>query len=227
MIVGIETATAVGSVAVLREDGTVDERRLGEQRNHAKHLAGCVGELIGGRFDDVKGYALSIGPGSFTGLRIGLSFLKGLALVHPRPAVGVGTLEVLAARIFAAHPDAGHALSVLDARRDEVFAGLFGPDGSVQLPVAVYEVGAVAGLVAGFDGIVAGGNGIGLAFGDDPPWRVAADDAQVPSAADLVRIAEPRLAAADVSDAQRLEPAYMQVSGAEQKLGIRADLTDR
>jgi tRNA threonylcarbamoyladenosine biosynthesis protein TsaB len=227
VIVGIETSTAVGSVAALHRDGSVEERSLGDRRNHAKNLATRVAELIDGRFDEVEAYALSIGPGSFTGLRIGLSFVKGLALVHPRPAVGVGSLEVASARIFEVHPDAAFALPLVDARRDEVFAALLARDGTVVVDVGVYSIRSLPDLVRGHDGIFAGGDGIDLSYGDDPPWRAADEAANAPSAADLVRIAKARFERGEVSDPQRLSPAYLQVSGAEQKLGIRADLTDR
>lgn len=222
LILAIETATADGSVAV-RDGDVVEVRELGEQRNHAKNLATTVQTLIAGRFEDIDGYALSIGPGSFTGLRVGLAFLKGLAAVVPRPVVPVSTLEVMAAGIFHHHPYAQLALPVLDARRDEVFAGLFTPSGAdPRLPVSIVSATSLSQRMHGVgEGLYAGGDGTRLDLGPNPPWAIAREEAHVPSAAILASLGAARLHE-EGRDVDTVAPVYLQVSAAEQNLGIRA-----
>lgn len=222
LLLAIETATADGSVALLADDGSVELRPLGEQRNHAKNLALTVKALVKDRFDELDGYALSIGPGSFTGLRVGLAFVKGLAVGHPRPAVGVGTLEVLARGIFDRHPEAAFALPILDARRGEVFAALYGSSGiDPRLPVGVYPVATIPDRIAGADGVVAAGDGADLVAST---WSRGKAEADVPSAAVLARLARARLSS-DGGSVDALLPVYLQLSAAEQNLGLRADLS--
>ncbi|MEQ9496468.1 MAG: tRNA (adenosine(37)-N6)-threonylcarbamoyltransferase complex dimerization subunit type 1 TsaB [Deltaproteobacteria bacterium] len=222
LILAIETATADGSVAV-RDGDVVEVRELGEQRNHAKNLATTVQTLIAGRFEDIDGYALSIGPGSFTGLRVGLAFLKGLAAVVPRPVVPVSTLEVMAAGIFHHHPYAQLALPVLDARREEVFAGLFTTSGAdPRLPVSIVSATSLSQRMQDVgEGLYAAGDGTRLDLGPNPPWAIAREQAHVPSAAILASLGAARLNA-EGRDVDTVAPVYLQVSAAEQNLGIRA-----
>jgi tRNA threonylcarbamoyladenosine biosynthesis protein TsaB len=122
---GIETATWTASVAIIDEAHTLAERTLAGSTSHAVSLIPLVDEVLGAagvRLSDVGLLAVSIGPGSFTGLRIGLSVAKGIALVNRIPVVGVPTLEALA---LAAGPCAGVVHPVLDARKREVYAAAF------------------------------------------------------------------------------------------------------
>lgn len=135
-VLAIDTATRIGSVAWATEGG-IRTRSLSGARDHGRALARLVSELVGDALGSVDAFALSIGPGSFTGLRVGLAFLKGVALVYDRPVIAVSTLEALA---HQAGP--GPVLSVLDARGGEVFAGLFGVVPS-PLPEGVYRVQAL------------------------------------------------------------------------------------
>lgn len=135
-VLAIDTATRIGSVAWATEGG-IRTRSLSGARDHGRALARLVSELVGDALGSVDAFALSIGPGSFTGLRVGLAFLKGVALVYDRPVIAVSTLEALA---HQAGP--GPVLSVLDARGGEVFAGLFGVEPS-PLPEGVYSVQAL------------------------------------------------------------------------------------
>lgn len=136
-ILAIDTATRIGSVAWATPEG-VQTRALSGARDHGRTLARLVSELVGDALGSVDAFAISIGPGSFTGLRVGLAFLKGVALVYDRPVIAVSTLEALA------HQAGGGAvLAVLDARGGEVFAGLFGVDPS-PVPEGVYSIQALA-----------------------------------------------------------------------------------
>jgi tRNA threonylcarbamoyladenosine biosynthesis protein TsaB len=125
LVLGIETATPTASVGLAEEDCVLAERSLGMTRNHAVAILPLIDETLqdgGVGLRDVDAVAVSIGPGSFTGLRVGLSVAKGLVLVGGMAIVGVPTLEVLAQTAAA---DGVPICTVLDARRGEVYTAAF------------------------------------------------------------------------------------------------------
>lgn len=130
-ILGIETATPVLGVALL--DGAHVRLEITHNlgKTHGERLAPLIEQALreaGWRARDLDAVAVSSGPGSFTGLRIGLSTAKGLAFAAGCPLVGVPTLEALAANV------AGLVSPMIDARRGEVYAGLYrtGQDGTPE-----------------------------------------------------------------------------------------------
>ena len=128
LILSIETSTAVCSVA-LHENGTLlSVMELHQEYSHASKLAPLVNELI--RVSDVKlekvnAIAVSAGPGSYTGLRIGTSLAKGLCYALDIPLVAVPTLKVLAAGVAKFHFGDNFLCPMIDARRMEVYCQLF------------------------------------------------------------------------------------------------------
>jgi tRNA threonylcarbamoyladenosine biosynthesis protein TsaB len=125
LVLGIDTATATASVGLADENRVIAERSLGMTRNHAAAIFPLIDETLqegGVALLDVDAVAVSIGPGSFTGLRVGLSVAKGLVLVGGMAIVGVPTLEVLAQ---TAATDGVPVCTVLDARRGEVYTAAF------------------------------------------------------------------------------------------------------
>jgi len=116
------------SVLVIESSTRPPQLGLGEVGGGVRTVeAGSLAEGVSRLVQDwaeVSRYGLAVGPGSFTGLRVGLSLLKGLAFVHPRPVACISSL-----RLWAASVDAPRVAPVLDARRDRVFMALFeGPD---------------------------------------------------------------------------------------------------
>jgi tRNA threonylcarbamoyladenosine biosynthesis protein TsaB len=127
MILGIETSTTVCGAALARQGTVVHESSVDERNVHSERLLTQIHEVLhAARCSPRKlqGIAVSIGPGSFTGLRIGLSVAKGIAYGAGLPVVGVPTLLALAEHAAAtSHLDPGaKVLAALDARRDEVYA---------------------------------------------------------------------------------------------------------
>ena len=137
LILAVDTSTGSGSLALVRGRDLVAERTVGRAGPHASWLLPSIEAMLrdlGLGPQDIDLYALTTGPGSFTGLRIGVSTIKGLAWAADRPVAGVSTLEALA--MNAAY--AGEAVCpVLDARRSEVYAALYTMHGG--LPEAVLE----------------------------------------------------------------------------------------
>ena len=130
MVLGIETATAVCAAALVDDDVVRAERRYEIPQAHSEKLMECVDDCLksaGLNLSSIDGIAISIGPGSFTGLRIGLSVAKGLAFATGKPLVGVPTLEALAmeaVRKGIVEPD-DVIVPMIDARRDEVYTAIF------------------------------------------------------------------------------------------------------
>ena len=146
LILAIETATGCGSVSLTR-GGRDDGRLLAEATAqpeiiHSRRLLGSVAwimEAAGVQWSDLDGVAVSLGPGSFTGLRIGLAAAKGIVCAANVPLLGIQTLEALALSC----PVIDRPLwCLLDARKQEVYAACFqpGPKGRPE------QVGVVAAV---------------------------------------------------------------------------------
>ena len=132
-VLAIDTALEACSVAVLdTERGTiVAHESLPMVRGHAEALLPMVARVIdraGLEFAALDRIAVTTGPGSFTGLRVGIAAARGIALAAGKPAVGLSTLAAYAAPFIAAD-DTLPVVSAIDARHDHVYLQVFGPGG--------------------------------------------------------------------------------------------------
>lgn len=140
-ILGIDTATLVCSAAVVSEERMLAEYSLQVKKTHSERLLPLLASLLqdaGLQPADLHGIAVATGPGSFTGIRIGMVTAKALSQALSLPLAGVPTLAALAAQ----HPHfPGIICPILDARRDQVYAALYqaGPH-----PVCLREERALA-----------------------------------------------------------------------------------
>jgi tRNA threonylcarbamoyladenosine biosynthesis protein TsaB len=152
IILGIETATERLSTALLLEDSTVFERHEDSQSSHCELLAKFIMELAGEAgigLPEIDGVAVSIGPGSFTGLRIGIATAMGLAFGLGVETCGIHTLTALAWNV--GRPGT-LACPLIDAKRSEAYAALYRT--GERFPETVIEPAAIpvtelAGLLAG------------------------------------------------------------------------------
>lgn len=111
--------------------------------------------------------AVTIGPGSFTGIRVGVAMARGLALSLGIPAVGVTTLQVVAEKVLEIGPPVP-VLAAIDARRDEIYAQVFSPEGEALTEPAVYDYDHVRAMAARFDAIVTGSGAVILDGASSP-----------------------------------------------------------
>jgi len=125
-ILAIETSTMLGGVAIADDSaGLIAEVRLNVKSTHSERLMTEIDHVLKQSFlkmSDIDVFAIAIGPGSFTGLRIGLSTAKGLSYATGKPIVSVPTLEVFAWNFpYCRYP----VCTLLDARKKEVYAAVF------------------------------------------------------------------------------------------------------
>lgn len=128
LILGVDTATQIASVGITRNDEIVAEESLCELVNHTETLLPLIGRVLeqaGVTLAEIEGLGISIGPGSFTGLRIALGTVKGFAYALGQKVVGVPTLDALAYTVSAWE---GLICPLLDARKGEMYAALFRRD---------------------------------------------------------------------------------------------------
>jgi len=133
-ILAIETATTLGGAAVTEDDTLLAETRIDMSMAHSERLMVLVDRVLkdaGVTMEVLDGLAVSIGPGSFTGLRVAVSTLKGLTTFKPIPVAAVPTLEAMAWGV----PAGGYSVCpMIDAKKQEVYAALFSfrPDGGLE-----------------------------------------------------------------------------------------------
>ncbi len=143
LIVNIETATRICSTALASDGKVLSQKESDEGRSHASNLTVFIQELLKERdlrISDIDAVAVSKGPGSYTGLRIGVSTAKGLAYAAGIPLISIDTLAALAAgaarmpaiRQLAGENPAMLLCPMLEARRMEVYTALFTLDGNVR-----------------------------------------------------------------------------------------------
>lgn len=124
-ILAIETSTMLGGIAITDELCLIAEVRLNVKSTHSERLMTEIDHVLkqaGLSVSDIDVFAVAIGPGSFTGLRIGLSTVKGFSYATGKPIVSVPTLEALAWNF----PYCGYPVcTMLDARKKEVYTALF------------------------------------------------------------------------------------------------------
>lgn len=200
-VLGIETSTRRGSVALV-EDGRLVAHRAHEQPNaHAERLLPLVTELMresGWSPGGLDRVAVSIGPGSFTGVRVGMALAQGIALGLAVPVVGVPSLTAMASAVPARIP--GRRLACLDARRDAVFVAVHPTPGPAAPEPCVVPRSRFSALLAELApigplvvvGEIASELGVEpLPSGSDPepvrergagPVRYVASDADLPDA---------------------------------------------
>ncbi|ASY61509.1 TsaB protein, required for threonylcarbamoyladenosine (t(6)A) formation in tRNA [Sinorhizobium sojae CCBAU 05684] len=160
LVLAIDTSGTGCAAAVYDSVAGVVLARAEEDigRGHAERLMAFVDEALrasGRRLEDIDRIAVTIGPGSFTGIRVGVAAARGLALALSKPAVGVTTLQVIAES--ARRSDPGRpVLAAVDAKRDEVYVQSFDALGQPEAPAEPLPVGLARERFSGFAGVVCG-----------------------------------------------------------------------
>lgn len=218
-VLAADTATEWGSVAVVGPGGTLAERSAHVPGGHLEWLIPAIDDLLAGSRltrDDIEGFAVSLGPGGFTGLRIGVATAAAWAHAAGRPLVGISTLEAIAAGVG----ETGVILAAVDARRGEVAAALFAcGSGSAEIerltddllvaPETIRErLGGGGRIIVAGDALVRHASALLAALGPDA--AAAPRDRWWPRAAVTGRLGRARLLRGERDDPIGLIPRYAQ-----------------
>lgn len=247
-LLAIETSGKTGEFAVLDEGGVLSESAVDVTGRLVEKGIGEIENVLGRAgiaLADLDGIAVSMGPGSFTGLRVGLAIAKGLCFRREMALVGVPTLDAIAS---ARGEHTGFIVPVMDARRGEIYLSIYKSDGRAVSRIADYlalepdaaielihrECGASPTLLVGdaitpYGEVLAAGLGSGagldagieIADGAGPAGSIefAPEEAWRVRAAVLGRIGLALLAEGNVLDPVTAEPMYIRPSEAERKAG--------
>ncbi len=235
MLLGIETSGEVSSVALVRDgrerSGRSFESRMKLNQFLTMHIADML-EASGGA-SQISGIAVGIGPGSFTGVRMGVAAAKAMAHALDVPLVGVSTPEALVASL---HLREGYTVCVLQtARAGEVYMTLLTTgDGGLAREVAPTQVLRLAKALKVAEDIFGGAPDFlcgdaacehcGPVQGVFENCHVAHERCQMPRAAEVARIGEAHISEADPQAAYNLRPRYVRLSQAEREHGVDLNL---
>ena len=220
-LLAVDTATEICGVALAVDGRVKAELILNRGVTHTQSVLSAIDAVLGISgltAEDVDAYAVTRGPGSFTGLRIGISSIKGLALASSKPIVGISSLEVLAHQA----PGCSDLIcSMMDARRQEVYWALFRRDSEGINAIMEERVGPAAEIAAAIDEQCQFiGNGV-------PPYRSellkglthlaqwAGKESNDIRPAVLARLAWQRFQVGETSDTRTFSPVYLRKSDAE------------
>jgi tRNA threonylcarbamoyladenosine biosynthesis protein TsaB len=227
VVLGIETSGVVGSVALCDEERTLAAFRFPEGARHARDMVPAVDQVVreaGLTREQIGAVAVSQGPGSFTGLRIGVTCAKTLAYALGWRAVGVPSLEVLMQNLRA-RAAGDHACPVRDARRQRVYATLFRWDGTRWRDTTGVLLVAPEELVERLpEGTLVFGPGVRAHADRFSSGRLVggARELEVGHAEAVARLGMEKLRAGEAGDPMALMPLYYRVTEAEEKLGAQA-----
>jgi tRNA threonylcarbamoyladenosine biosynthesis protein TsaB len=221
-VLAIDTALEACSAAVLDTDrkGGMTSRSLPMARGHAEALMPLIATVMSDarmEFFDLDRVAVTVGPGSFTGLRVGVAAARGIALATGLPAVGLTTLAALAAPFFDTDENKA-LLVVVDARHEHVYMQLFGPGGrNLIAPRYCHIRDAIRAAMASPTRIV--GNAAKLVEAAWPDDERRPPLVHVVKAPDITWVARLGAAATDTSTAPK--PLYLREADARpQEAGI-------
>jgi tRNA threonylcarbamoyladenosine biosynthesis protein TsaB len=222
IILGIETATQQVGCALGGAEGVFASFHAARGRRHAEMLAPAidfVAKQARIELDEVVVVAVDIGPGLFTGLRVGVATAKAIAQALRVPVIGLSSLDLLA---FAVRHADRLIATVIDARRGEVFRALYRPvPGGVQrvaAPRVCSPADLAAELMAMSESCLLVGDGAlryAGAFDDSRHLELGQVGLAYPSAAALVELAHPRALREEFVQASELQPVYLRKSDAE------------
>lgn len=229
VILSVDTSGMCGTIALRRDGKPVAERELEQsRRRHAQTLISEIQQLLKANQlapNDVELVAVSHGPGSFTGLRVGIVFAKTFSYVVGCPIVAVDTLQAVAAAVTGeAFRDVTELHVVSDAQREQLFVSRFQrqPDEWWKSagPIEIVDYEAWCDEAAGKASAAFAVSGTGLPkVVDDLASSVCRvpEDMWIPRAAQVAALAERQAEAGQFADPFELEPFYLRKSSAEEK----------
>ncbi|MBM4254724.1 MAG: tRNA (adenosine(37)-N6)-threonylcarbamoyltransferase complex dimerization subunit type 1 TsaB [Deltaproteobacteria bacterium] len=216
LLLGLDTATQIASVGITRGEEVLAEASTRATSNHTETLLPLIAEVLAQAqvtLPDIEGIGVAIGPGSFTGLRIALGTVKGLAYATGQPVAGIPTLEALA---YTVSDWAGLVCPILDARKREVYTALFYRSASGEIaPVRSAQVSTLKSVLEQIsapclflgDGVETYGEAIREHCSDRA--HLLPFETYHPRGAVVAKLAWRRLSRSDADDIATLVPSYV------------------
>lgn len=223
-ILTIDTSTIVASAAIINEEKLVGEVIINHQKKHSEKLMVAIDHLLsdgGLSIKDIDVFGVVAGPGSFTGLRIGMATIKGFAQALNKPAIAVSTLESLALNIPCC---AGMICPVLDAQRSQTYTGIFHFDQGLlvrDMPDAVMEIDDLIKELQNYSGdIYFLGDGLPrfkeVLLEGCPNGKVVPNYLNMNRASSAAALVLERALKGELSHYRDIEPVYIRPSYAEE-----------
>ncbi len=227
LILALETSSLAGSIALLYGDRLLATRQLPADRRSAQSLAPAIDAMLksAGRLPrDVQLVAVTVGPGSFTGLRVGVTTAKTFAYAAGCEVLGVDTLDVIARQTDAAEAREIHA--VLDAQRKELYIARFRISGDNLTRLEPNRVIAAGAWLESLQpGTIVSGPGVARLVDRLPAGVVASlSDHRDPQATTVSRLAYRQHQMGRRDDLWTLAPQYLRPSAAEERTGQVSNL---
>ena len=221
-ILGIDTSTPIGSVALIDDDNLVAEHTLNIVQAHSSRLMPAIDTVL--KWGDITaadldGCAVGVGPGSFTGVRIGVATIKSLCYALDKPIIGVSTLEAVAYNLRWTN---GVICPLFDARRSEVYGAIF--EGGTEwqrlteelcLPIDAFldrldtHTGSDSPINLVGDGLFTYGEAVRERLGERAQFADVIFN--VPRGATVAHLGRQRLQNDDVDDYWTLVPNYVRI----------------
>lgn len=220
IVLGIETATSICSAGLADEQHVLAETWFGIKNIHDRVLRDSVAFLakqVAISLNQVDAIAVSVGPGSFTGLRIGMAVAKGLAFASRKPVIAIGTLmaQAFAARAFAREKD-DTIVPLIRSRKGEVYCAKFRCGDDVPVQVTPEQVKEIAEIPAWLqEPAILCGDGMAMLLENDLRQSVKAchfvpDAGARLSGSVIARLGQIKLARGETTTVEQLAPLYVQ-----------------
>lgn len=218
MLLAVETSSSIGSIALMSDGVLIAERQLGiAGPRHAQTLVPELDRLLKElslKADAIDAVAVSIGPGSFTGLRVGLVFAKTLAWLNNAPLIAVDTLQAIAQQALDAEQI---VTAVCDAQRGELFAASYVLDEATGLRCRLNDIHVAQVSDLASRHMVIGPLPSKLRDRVIADFEMCPEADGIPKASTVARIGTAMLRRSEFSRPETLEPVYVRVSYAEEK----------
>ncbi len=228
ILLGIDTSTFFGSIALVNTEKVIAECSLNVHKTHSGRLLPGIQSMLQDTeiaLNQIDGFAVTIGPGSFTGLRIGLSTAKTLALATGKSIAGIATLDVLAEGICS---NSSLISVILDARRGELYTSLYrnNSDGRIARLTDYLALSPAALLATIHEPVLFVGDGIPLykdQLQKDCEQKVSFAPAEFnyPRASVLCRLALSKFLSQETMHPRDIQALYIRPSDAEIHLNAR------
>jgi tRNA threonylcarbamoyladenosine biosynthesis protein TsaB len=214
VILALDTTTAAGSVAVTRDGHVLEVAPIDPEQPVATQVPGDLGTLLdrhGIQLSSIDVFAVATGPGSFTGLRIGIATMQGLAFAATKPLLGVSSFDALASLVQRDGGSADRAVAVwIDAWRGEVYATLYQHGREVREALVALPETVLA--APGLEGAVFVGDGA-VKYRDRVPGRVVEPTPLIAGA--VARLAHQRAIGGEAPPPHAIRPLYVRRPDAE------------